>query len=58
MPASQPEHGAVMDAILRSDGEAAGTLMRRHVSLLSEGIADFLHFVRASDHPGLFADQA
>lgn len=58
MPASQPEHGAVLAAILRSDGEAAGALMRRHVSLLSEGIADFLHFVRSSDQPGLFADQA
>lgn len=57
MPASQPEHGAVMDAILRSDDEAAATLMRRHVSLLSEGIADFLHFVRSSDQAGLFADQ-
>ena len=57
MPASQPEHGAVMEAILRSDGEAAAALMRRHVSLLSEGISDFLHFIRTSDQAGLFADQ-
>lgn len=56
MPASQPEHGAVMDAILRAEGEAAGELMRRHVSLLSNGIADFLHFVQASGNPELFAE--
>ena len=58
MPASQPEHGAVLDAILRGDGEAAGTLMRRHIALLSEGMADVLHFVRTSAQPGLFADEA
>jgi len=54
MTASQPEHAAVMDAILRNDGVAAAALMRRHVSQLTEGIADFLHFVDASDNAGLF----
>jgi DNA-binding GntR family transcriptional regulator len=56
MLSSQPEHAAVMDAILRNEPAEAGELMRRHLSLLSGSIADFLHFVRASDHPGLFAE--
>ena len=56
MTASQPEHAAVMDAILRNDGTSAAALMRRHVSQLTEGIADFLHFVDASDNTGLFSN--
>ncbi len=55
MVKSQPEHGAVMDAILHSDGGRAAELMRRHISSLTEGIADFLHFVHASDHADLFS---
>ncbi len=54
MAASQPEHAAVLDAILRADGPAASALMRTHLSLLAEGIGDFLHFVQASGHAGLF----
>lgn len=57
MPSSQPEHAAVVEAILRNDAPAAGDLMRRHVALLSDSIADFLHFVRVSGHPGLFVDE-
>lgn len=57
MPQSQPEHAAVLAAILRNDATAAGERMAHHVSLLSEGIADFLHFVRSSDHAGLFKDE-
>lgn len=56
MPSSQPEHAAVLDAILHNDPTSAGDLMRRHIALLSEGISDFLHFVRGSRHAGLFAD--
>ncbi len=44
----------MLAAILRNDATAAGERMAHHVSLLSEGIADFLHFVRSSDHAGLF----
>lgn len=55
MPSSQPEHGAVLDAILRGEAAEAGELMRHHVALLSDGIADFLQFVGGSDHAGLFA---
>ena len=55
MAASQPEHAAVMDAVMRNDGGAAAELMRRHVSLLTEGIADVLRFLDASDNAGLFS---
>ena len=57
MAASQPEHAAVMEAVLGHEPERASDLMRRHLSLLSEGIADFLRFVRASPHAGLFPDE-
>jgi DNA-binding GntR family transcriptional regulator len=56
MAASQPEHAEVLDAILTNDPAAAAERMRRHLSMLSGGIADFLHFVRNSDHVDLFAD--
>lgn len=56
MAASQPEHAAVMDAVMRNDGAVAAELMRRHVSLLTEGIADFLRFLDASDNAGLFSN--
>ena len=55
MPASQPEHAAIRDAILGRNSEKAGALMRRHVLLLTADIADFLRFVRGTDHAGLFA---
>ena len=45
MAASQTEHAAVIEAIRRPDGAEASTLMRRHVALLTEGIADVLHFI-------------
>ncbi len=57
MISSQPEHAAVMKAILRNDPAEAGELMRQHVSILSSSIADFLHFVRASDHSELFSER-
>ena len=56
MPASQPEHGAILAAILAGDSESAGVQMRRHISLLSDGIADFLHYVRLTDQQGLFKE--
>lgn len=55
MPASQPEHAAIRDAILGRDPETAGELMRHHIMRLTADIADFLRFVRGTDHAGLFA---
>lgn len=55
MPASQPEHAAIRDAILGRDSTKAGDLMRQHVLLLTADIADFLRFVRGTDYAGLFA---
>src|SRR5436305_11214827 len=46
----------VVDAILTNDPAAAAERMRRHLSMRSGGIADFLHSVRNSDHVDLFAD--
>ena len=56
MPASQPEHGAILAAIVAGDAVNAGEQMRRHISLLSDGIADFLHYVRLTDQQGLFKE--
>jgi DNA-binding GntR family transcriptional regulator len=58
MASSQLEHDAVLDAIVNNDAVDAGNRMRRHVSMLSEGIADFLHFVRTSEHSGLFLENS
>jgi DNA-binding GntR family transcriptional regulator len=58
MASSQVEHEAVMMAILANDPTAAGTLMRSHVAMLSDSIADFLHFVRRSEHSGLFLENS
>ena len=58
MSRSIPEHAGIMDAILANDGRHASDLMSRHISLLTEGIADFLQFVRASGNGVLFADPA
>ncbi len=55
MPASHPEHAAILDAILGRDAARASELMRRHVLLLTADISDFLRFVRGTDHAGLFA---
>ena len=55
MTASQPEHAAILEAILRRDPAQASELMRRHILLLTADIADFLRFVRGTDHAGLFA---
>jgi DNA-binding GntR family transcriptional regulator len=48
MTGSIPEHAAVMEAIFRGDGMAAAQAMRSHVTLLGEGLSDFLHFLRLS----------
>ncbi len=58
MTNSIPEHAEIMEAILANDGKRASELMTRHISLLTEGIADFLQFVRASGDRALFADPA
>ena len=58
MASSQVEHEAVLMAILANDPTAAGTLMRSHVVMLSDSIADFLHFVRRSEHSGLFLENS
>lgn len=55
MPASQPEHAAIRDAILGRDPAKASDLMRQHVLLLTADIVDFLRFVRGTDHAELFA---
>ena len=56
MTGSIPEHAAIMQAILANDGKHASELMSRHITLLTEGIADFLQFVRASGDRVLFAE--
>jgi DNA-binding GntR family transcriptional regulator len=56
MATSQPEHAGVLAAILDNKPDEAGQRMRRHLAMLSDGIADFLHFVRTSDHAGLFLE--
>jgi DNA-binding GntR family transcriptional regulator len=56
MTGSIPEHAAIMQAILANDGKLASELMNRHISLLTEGIADFLQFVRASGDSVLFSE--
>lgn len=48
MADSIPEHQAVMEAIFRNDGEQARELMCQHVSLLSDGLGDLLHALRAA----------
>ena len=58
MASSQVEHEAVLNAIISNNPAEAGNLMRQHVSLLSEGISDFLHFVRTSEHSGLFLENS
>jgi DNA-binding GntR family transcriptional regulator len=58
MVSSQVEHEAVMMAILANDSTGAGALMRSHVAMLSDSIADFLHFVRRSEHSGLFLENS
>jgi DNA-binding GntR family transcriptional regulator len=58
MAASQVEHEGVLNAISSNDSIDAGGRMRRHVSMLSEGIADFLHFVQTSEHSGLFLENS
>jgi DNA-binding GntR family transcriptional regulator len=58
MASSQVEHEAVLTAILANDPAGAGALMRSHVAMLSDGIADFLHFVRRSEHSGLFLENS
>ena len=56
MISSQLEHEQVLRAIIDNDAATAGTLMRNHLAMLSDGIADFLHFVRRSEHSGLFLE--
>lgn len=58
MSQSQPEHEAILAAILRNDPIAASERTSMHLSLLLEGIADLLHFMRASQHAALFSDEA
>jgi DNA-binding GntR family transcriptional regulator len=55
---SLPQHAAVLEAILRNDAAAAGERMTAHLSMLSEGIADLLRFVQASEFGSLFSDEA
>ena len=56
MESSQTEHEAVLKAIITNNPAEAGTLMRKHLSMLSDGIADFLHFVRRSEHANLLLE--
>jgi DNA-binding GntR family transcriptional regulator len=56
MTGSIPEHADIMQAIFANDGSRAAELMTRHIALLTEGIADFLQFVRASGDRILFAE--
>ncbi|MGA7325368.1 MAG: GntR family transcriptional regulator [Rhodomicrobium sp.] len=45
MLGSIPEHEAIMQAIIGGDGEAACQLMRKHVSVLGEGLSDLLRYL-------------
>ena len=56
MESSQIEHGEVLQAIVDNNPDEARRLMRKHLSMLSEGIADFLHFVRRSENASLLLD--
>jgi DNA-binding GntR family transcriptional regulator len=47
---SIPEHKAIMDAILAGDTEKAHATMRKHVTLLGEGLPDLLHFLPMVDN--------
>ena len=46
------------EAILANDSKLASESMVRHITLLTESIADFLQFVRASGDRVLFAESA
>lgn len=56
MASSQPEHGAILNAVIDNDSTLAAERMREHIAALTEGIADFLHFVRRTEHATLFAE--
>jgi DNA-binding GntR family transcriptional regulator len=56
MEASQVEHEAVLNAIVANNPVEAGALMRKHLSMLSDGIADFLHFFRRAEHSNLLLE--
>jgi DNA-binding GntR family transcriptional regulator len=56
MEASQLEHEAVLNAIVSNNPAEAGALMRNHLSMLSDGIADFLHFFRRGEHSNLLLE--
>lgn len=45
MASSIPEHEAIMAAIFRGDGTAAGALMAAHVNLLGDTLSDVLHIL-------------
>jgi DNA-binding GntR family transcriptional regulator len=45
---SHTEHGAVVDAILRGDADAADELMRRHIAVQGDTFADFLSALPAA----------
>ena len=55
MPASQPEHAAIFDALINHEPNVAADVMRKHILLLTADIVDFLKFVRGTPHEGLFA---
>jgi DNA-binding GntR family transcriptional regulator len=55
MKSSLPEHAGILYAVTHNDPKLAAERMREHIAVLSEGIADFLHFVRRTEHAGLFA---
>ena len=57
MAASQPEHAGVMEAILQADATDAARLMREHVGMLTDGIADMLHFIGNSEASGMFLEK-
>lgn len=45
MAGSVPEHAQVLDAIAKGDGEAAYRLMRDHVNILGDRVADFISMI-------------
>lgn len=48
MHVSVDQHGEVLQAIILRDGDMAAAAMSRHVNILGEGLAEFLHLLRAA----------
>lgn len=48
MHVSVDQHAEVLKAIMQREGDKASAAMSRHVNILGEGLAEFLHLLRAA----------